>query len=110
MCVIHSSDKELGIGLSKVKCENGFRDLPLGDQRLEDRGTLKRRDGLVCHTQNTILRHIEIVGLRGRAKYLPSNLICGIVSCPLSVSTQKKYPANRVPSQGDSVRVLLNED
>jgi len=110
MCVIYSSDKEPGIGLCNIKCENGFRNLPLGDKRLEDRGTLKVRDGLVCHTQNTICGHIEIVAFRGRAKCLPSSLICGIVSCPLSVSTQKKYPANRVPSQGDGVRVLLNKD
>jgi hypothetical protein len=46
MAAIHSADEELGLGLCEVERENGFRNLALTNESLEDRGGLIVRNGL----------------------------------------------------------------
>ena len=86
MITVHSSDEELRFGLCKVERENGLRDLALGNKRLEDRGTPKVRDGLVCHTQDAIRSKIldieALASTRSRAKHLTSGLITRVVNYP----------------------------
>jgi hypothetical protein len=85
MIAIRPSNEELRPGRCQVERENGLRNLALGNKRLEDRGGLKSRDGLECHTQKAIggkIADIQATGTRGRAKRLPSSLMTGIVSYP----------------------------
>jgi hypothetical protein len=85
MIAIHPSNEELRPGRCQVERENWLRKLALGNKGLEDRGGLKIREGLECHTQNAIGGEIAgiHVSTRGRAKCLPSSLMTGIVSYPL---------------------------
>jgi hypothetical protein len=85
MVTIRPSNEELRPGRCQVERENRLRNLALGNKRLEDRGGLKIRLGLECHTQKAICgkrADIQATGTRGRAKRLPSSLMTGIVSYP----------------------------
>jgi len=85
MIAIRPSNEELRPGRCQVERENRLRNLALGNKRLEDRGGLKSRDGLECHTQKAIggkTAGIQAAGTRGRAKRLPSSLMTGIVCYP----------------------------
>jgi len=107
MFAIHSSDEELRIvRLRQVEPEDRFGNPTLGNKRLENRRSLKAREGLVSKTQKAIRDDIESRHVRGRAKCLLNSLV--IENRQSSVSRASDIPTDCVPSKGDSVCVLFN--
>ncbi len=62
VCAVHAAEEQLRSGRGEVRRELRLGDATLADERLKQGRDAHRRDGAVCHTDETVVRVVLEIG------------------------------------------------